>query len=194
MSALRLRGGKNEVARAAAHVFEIWRNYRDASAAVVPHSGGKRHNAITPIARFKNAKYEIDIILRNNHTTSARPYGVFNTSPFYHNIKRENIGLLEAAGLAVLPGRLKNEIAQIASLIQRGETEKMKDLSSLAPHYEWVKSFLPAYEKEGFTRGDVPAILAGQTGLAFGRILYECGVFKHDEAGKLAFLRFINKL
>ncbi|MDR1124245.1 MAG: UDP-glucose--hexose-1-phosphate uridylyltransferase [Elusimicrobiota bacterium] len=194
MSALRLRGGKNDVEEAAAYVFETWRKYGDAQAGITPHSGGKQHNTVTPLARFKKGKYELDIILRNNRTTAARPYGLFNTSPFYHNIKRENIGLLETAGLAVLPGRLKNEIAQITALIQRGKIEKMKDLSSLAQHYEWVKAFLPEYEKEGYKQSDVPAIIAGEIGLAFCKILYDCAVFKHDAAGKEAFLRFINKL
>ncbi|MDR0734374.1 MAG: UDP-glucose--hexose-1-phosphate uridylyltransferase [Elusimicrobiota bacterium] len=194
MSTLRLRGGKNGVAEAAVHVFETWRKYGDAKAGIVPHSGDGRHNAVTLIARFKNGKYEVDIILRNNRATAVRPCGIFNTSPLHHNIKRENIGLLEAAGLAVLPGRLKNEITQIAALIQRGEVDKIKDLSSLAQHYKWVKAFLPAYEKAGYKQSDVPAILAAEIGLAFSEILYDCGVFKHDAAGKQAFLRFINKL
>jgi UDPglucose--hexose-1-phosphate uridylyltransferase len=194
LSVLRLRGGKKEVAKAGAYVFEKWRKYEDKKAGVLHSSGGVQHNTVTPIARFKDGKYELDIVLRNNRASKEHPWGIFHSRPQYHNIKRENIGLIEVLGMAILPGRLKTEMTQVAALIGKGETEKIKNLSSTAQHYNWVKSFIGEYEKEGFAPGDVMDILLGEIGLTFTKVLYNCGVFKHDGPGKEAFLRFINKL
>jgi len=192
LSVIRIRGSKNDVAKASAHIFNIWRKYDDMSVDILHEDNGEQHNTVTPIARFKNGKYEMDIVLRNNRTSEKYPWGIFHSRPEYHNIKRENIGLIEALGMAILPGRLKNEMAQIAELIAKGETEKIKDLSSLAQHYNWVKSFIGDYKDYG--PDDVMDILLGEIGLTFTKVLLSCGVFKHDGKGKDAFLRFINKL
>lgn len=183
---------KEDLSAAAAYVFNKWRKYDDPSVDILHASGSKQHNTVTPIARFKDGKYEMDIVLRNNRTNKKYPWGIFHSRPQYHNIKRENIGLIEVLGMAILPGRLKTEMAQIASLIGKGDTEKMKDLSSLAQHYEWVKSFIGDYE--GYKPNEVMDILLEETGLTFTEVLLNCGVFKHDEKGKEALMRFINKL
>ena len=170
----------------------MWQKYDDPSVDILHASGKTPHNTVTPIARFKDGSYEMDLVLRNNRTTKEFPWGVFHSRPEFHNIKRENIGLIEALGMAILPGRLKNEMAQAASLIAAGKTEKMKDLSSLAQHYNWVQSFIKDYK--GFKAEDVPEILLEEIGRTFVKVLASCGVFKHDAKGKEAFLRFIDKL
>lgn len=192
LSVLRLRGPKAQLAKAAAHVLNVWQKYDDPSVDILHASGKTPHNTVTPIARFKDGSYEMDLVLRNNRTTKEFPWGVFHSRPEFHNIKRENIGLIEALGMAILPGRLKNEMAQAASLIAAGKTEKMKDLSSLAQHYNWVQSFIKDYK--GFKAEDVPEILLEEIGRTFVKVLASCGVFKHDAKGKEAFLRFIDKL
>lgn len=192
LSVLRLRGPKAQLAKASAHVLKVWQGYDDPSADILHASGDTPHNTITPIARFKDGAYEMDLVLRNNRTSKAHPWGIFHSRPEYHNIKRENIGLIEALGMAILPGRLKNEMAQVAALIAAGKMEKMKDLSSLAQHYNWVQSFIKDYE--GFKGEDVPEILLEEMGRTFVKVLASCGVFKHDAKGKEAFLRFIYKL
>ncbi len=192
LSVLRLRGKKDDVAKAAAHVHNIWRQYDDEAVDILHATGEEQHNTVTPIARFKDGKYEMDIVLRNNRTTEQYPWGIFHSRPDCHNIKRENIGLIEALGMAILPGRLKNEMLQIGELIAKGEIEKIKDLSSLAQHYNWVKSFISEYQ--GYKPEDVGDILLEEIGQTFEKVLLTCGVFKHDNQGKDAFLRFIYKL
>lgn len=192
LSVLRLRGSKNQVAKAAAHVLRIWQKYDDPSVNIIHATGATPHNTITPIARFKNGAYEMDLVLRNNRTSKECPWGIFHSRPLYHNIKRENIGLIEALGMAILPGRLKDEMSRIANLIAQGRIEKMKDLSSLAQHYGWVQEFIGEYK--GYKAEDVPEILFEEMGRTFVKMLGDCGVFKHDTKGKEALLRFISKL
>ncbi|MDR0952661.1 MAG: UDP-glucose--hexose-1-phosphate uridylyltransferase [Elusimicrobiota bacterium] len=192
MTALRLTGAKKEVAAAAARIFEVWHKYDDASVGIKHATGKTQHNTLNPIARFKNGKYQMDLILRSNITSKEYPWGVFNTRPSFHNIKRENIGIIESMGMAILPGRLKNEMTQIAALIARGETEKMKDLSSLAQHYDWVKSFIDNYKN--YKESEVLDILFLEIGQAFTKTLLDCGVFKHNNQGKEALLNFLYKL
>lgn len=192
LSVLRLRGPKAQVAKASARVLEVWRKYDDKKVGIIHATGKTPHNTITPIARYKDGAYEMDLVLRNNRTSKEYPWGIFHSRPEYHNIKRENIGLIEALGMAILPGRLKNEMTQIAALIGAGKMEKMKDLSSLAQHYNWVMSFIGDYK--GFKAEDVPDILLEEIGRTFVKVLGSCGVFKHDAEGKEAFLRFIYKI
>ena len=192
LSVLRLRGPKAQVAKASARVLEVWRKYDDKKVGIIHATGKTPHNTITPIARYKDGAYEMDLVLRNNRTSKEYPWGIFHSRPEYHNIKRENIGLIEALGMAILPGRLKNEMAQIGALIAAGKMEKMKDLSSLAQHYNWVMSFIGDYK--GFKAEDVPDILLEEIGCTFIKVLGSCGVFKHDAEGKEAFLRFIYKI
>lgn len=192
LSVLRLRGPKAQVAKASARVLEVWRKYDDKKVGIIHATGKTPHNTITPIARYKDGAYEMDLVLRNNRTSKEYPWGIFHSRPEYHNIKRENIGLIEALGMAILPGRLKNEMTQIGSLIAAGKMEKMKDLSSLAQHYNWVMSFIGDYK--GFKAEDVPDILLEEIGRTFVKVLGSCGVFKHDAEGKEAFLRFIYKI
>ncbi|MDR1684057.1 MAG: UDP-glucose--hexose-1-phosphate uridylyltransferase [Elusimicrobiota bacterium] len=192
MSALRLRGNKKSVAAAAARVLAVWQKYDDIAVNIRHATGKTQHNTITPVARFKNGKYEMDLVLRNNRADDKHPWGIFHTRPQRHNIKRENIGLIEVLGMAILPGRLKTEMAQIAALMAKGEQEKMAELSSLAQHYNWVNSFIDNYK--GFKPAQAEEILLREMGRTFAASLADCGVFKHDAAGKAAFLRFINKL
>jgi UDPglucose--hexose-1-phosphate uridylyltransferase len=192
LTVIRARGKKADVAAASAHILAKWQKYDDLSVNIKHATGRTPHNTVTPIARFKNGKYEMDIVLRNNRTSAKCPWGIFHSRPEFHNIKRENIGIIEVLGMAILPGRLKNEMTQISALIGRGEFEKMKDLSSLAQHYDWVMSFISDYED--YKPEDVMDILLGEIGLTFSKVLLNCGVFKHDRKGKDALLKFIYKL
>jgi len=193
MTTIRLRAAKkDDAAKAATHIFNIWRRYSDASVDIIHATGATPHNTVTPIARFKKGKYEMDIVLRNNRTSNEYPWGIFHTRPDCHNIKRENIGLIEVLGMAILPGRLKNEMAQIAALISKGDIEKMQDLSSLAQHYGWLKAFISNYKS--IKPEKIMDALLTEIGMTFTRSLLDCGVFKHDAKGKEALLRFIDKL
>lgn len=192
LSVIRARGKKKDVLASAEHILNVWKKYDDKKVGIIHSSGKTPHNTVTPIVRFKKGKFEADIILRNNRCDKENPYGIFHSPRKYHNIKRENIGLIEAMGMAILPARLKAEMSAIAALLARGEMEKMKDLSSLAQHYNWVKEFIGEYKN--FGPQDIMDILLEEIGQTFCKILLKCGVFKHDAAGKEALLRFIEKL
>lgn len=185
MNTIRLIGKKEPVALAGAYILNKWRNYTDKEVGLICKTGKTQHSTITPIARKKNKDFVLDLILRNNKDA------IFHTHEERRNIKRENIGLIEALGLAVLPGRLEREFAQITQILKKKDVEKLKDLSSTAQHYDWVKSFINKYPDYHKNPED---ILLKETAFTFEKMLEDCAIFKNTEQGKNAFKRFINTL
>lgn len=185
MNTIRLIGAKEKVAAAGTYILNKWRNYNDKEIGLICKTGKTQHSTITPIARRKNKNFVLDLILRNNKDA------LFHTHEERRNIKRENIGIIEALGLAVLPGRLEREFAQIALLLKKRKVENLQDLSSTAQHYKWVKSFIskyPNYHK------NPEEILLKETAFTFEKMLEDCAIFKNTPQGKKAFKRFINTL
>ena len=184
MSVIRIRGEKKErLVDLADKILTAWRGYTDADADIYAETDGEPHNTITPIARFRGGKFELDLVLRNNRTTEERPLGLFH-------IKKENIGLIEVMGLAVLPSRLKDELALLADYIVEGKDIRGEE--SIAKHADWVEEFLPEYEK--ITKDNVMEILQDEVGYVFANVLEDAGVYKRTEAGREAFGRFIETL
>ena len=192
VTVLRVRGPKRQVALASAHILKIWQKYDDKSADIVHATAKEQHSTITPIARYKKGKYEIDLALRNNRTDTTHPCGIFNTPEKYHNIKRENMGLIEVLGLAVLPGRLKKQMAQIAELINKRKIENIKKDSDLKMHYAWAKEICS--DKKFKNLAEVQKFLQTQIGYTFVASLEGCGVFKQSPEGKQNLLKFIKAI
>ena len=191
MSVIRIRGEKKErLIDLADKILTAWRGYTDADADIYAETNGEPHNTITPIARFRDGKFELDLVLRNNRTTEDRPLGLFHPNPKLHHIKKENIGLIEVMGLAVLPSRLKEELALLADYIVEGKDIRSEE--SIAKHADWVEEFLPKYEK--ITKDNVMEILQDEVGHVFANVLEDAGVYKRTEAGREAFGRFIASL
>ncbi len=172
------------------HVLKNWRSYTDEDAFIFAETDGEPHNTITPIARKVGDIYELDLTLRNNITTEEHPLGLYHPHAQYHNIKKENIGLIEVMGLAVLPARLKNELELLACYIVEG-----KDLRSneeIVKHADWVDGFLPKYDS--ITKENVMDILKEEVGIVFTHVLEDAGVYKCTEEGRNAFMKFIETL
>ena len=174
----------------ATHVLEVWRGYTDESAFIFAETDGEPHNTITPIARRSGDMFELDLTLRNNITTDEHPLGVYHPHAEYHHIKKENIGLIEVMGLAVLPARLKEELELLAEYILEG-----KDISSnekIEKHAAWVAEFLPKYDN--LDKDNIQDVLRKEVGNVFVHVLEDAGVYKCTAEGREAFMRFINKL
>lgn len=171
-------------------ILKAWRGYTDEAAFIFAETDGEPHNTITPIARKNGDMYELDLVLRNNITTEECPLGVYHPHQELHHIKKENIGLIEVMGLAVLPSRLKNELAGLGEYIVEG-----KDIRSnpeLEKHADWVEEFLSKYDK--ITKENVDGILKEEVGLVFERVLEDAGVYKCTEEGRKAFQKFIDSV
>ena len=190
MSVIRL-DGKDPVRLAdlAEKILNVWRGYSDPGVGVIAYSDGEPHNTITPIARRRGTDYELDLVLRCNITTEEHPLGVFHPHGDKHHIKKENIGLIEVMGLAVLPSRLKAELGDLAETIVRGDDVEA-DLA-LAKHGPWVKELKAKYT---FTPENVTDILLQETGKVFAGVLEDAGVYKHTAQGQQAFLRFVDEV
>ena len=191
MSVIRVKAAdKERVVAAAAHVLDKWRSYDDESAFIFHETEGERHSTITPIARRRGEDYELDLVLRNNITTEENPLGVFHPHAEKHHIKKENIGLIEVMGLAVLPARLKDELSALAQGLLSGA-----DLAAdpkTASHAEWA---MEVKARHGELNADnVDDILQQEVGKVFCGVLEDAGVFKRTEEGKAAFLRFVSVL
>lgn len=191
MSVIRLSSeNKESVLKAAKRVFDAWDNYSDETVGIFAFSGGEPHNAITPIARKKDGAYELDLVLRNNITTEEFPLGVFHPHPELHHIKKENIGLIEVMGLAVLPARLKGEISKLASILVSGGD--CREDEELVKHADWVDELKRKYGS--FNEMTVHNILKDEIGIVFKKVLEDAGVFKRDEQGIAAFKKFTETL
>lgn len=190
LSVLRLRGkDADRLIDLGAHILDKWKDYTDEKAFVFAETDGEPHNTITPIARKVGEMYELDLALRNNITTEEHPLGVFHPHAQWHNIKKENIGLIEVMGLAVLPARLKEELEILGDYLVSG-----KDIASnekINKHAAWAESFKDQYE---FTAENVTEILEKEVGIVFTHVLEDAGVFKCTEDGREAFHRFISVL
>jgi UDPglucose--hexose-1-phosphate uridylyltransferase len=169
-------------------ILDKWINYSDEDAYVFAYTDGERHNTITPIARKNGECYELDLVLRNNITTSDRPLGVYHPRPEYHHIKKENIGLIEVMGLAVLPARLKTELAELADAIICGRD--LRSTETLATHADWAETVIKNHPE--INKENVLSILEYETGKVFEGCLCDAGVYKCTPKGREAFTRFID--
>jgi UDPglucose--hexose-1-phosphate uridylyltransferase len=184
MSVIRLTGADPErIADLADKILLAWRGYSDESVGVIAFSDGEPHNTITPIARRRGEDYELDLVLRCNITTEEHPLGVFHPHADKHNIKKENIGLIEVMGLAVLPSRLKGELTALAEALVSGA--ELTD--ELEKHSAWVAGM-----NHTFTAENALDILLQETGKVFAAVLEDAGVYKNTHEGKEAFQKFVD--
>ncbi len=191
VSVIRLRSEDcDRLTGAASHILDVWRSYTDESVQIYSFTDGEPHNTITPIARRNGDVYELDLALRNNLTTPEHPLGLYHPHAGLHHIKKENIGLIEVMGLAILPARLKDEMEGLKNAILTGADIRADEV--LAKHADWVDEFLPQYEN--VTEENIEDILKDETGKVFVRVLEDAGVFKCTPDGREAFLRFIGTL
>jgi len=188
MSVVRLTCADPErLAGLAERILTAWRGYTDEAAVILAETGGEPHNTITPIARRRGLDYELDLVLRNNLTTAEHPLGLYHPHAELHHIKKENIGLIEVMGLAVLPARLKDELAAVADALAFGEDLRADERT--AKHADWAESFGAKY---GTIRPEnALEIVRRETGLVFAQVLEHAGVYKRTAEGKEAFLRFL---
>ena len=186
MSVIRLDGAdKARLADLADKILRAWRGYTDADAFIFAETDGVPHSTITPIARRRGSDYELDLVLRNNITTKEHPLGVYHPHAELHHIKKENIGLIEVMGLAVLPARLKGELQGLEEAILAG-----KPLTGdLEKHAAWVEELKTRHT---FTPENTTAILREEVGKVFAKVLEHAGVYGRNEAGQAAFLKFID--
>ena len=188
MSVLRLIGDDTDkICELSGKILEKWRAYTDEDAFIFAETDGTPHNTITPIARFRDGKFEIDLVLRNNITTEEYPDGVYHPHPQHHHIKKENIGLIEVMGLAVLPSRLKEEMAILRDAIVNGK-DILAD-EAIAKHYDWVEEIK---KNNTITPEGCEKVLQDEIGKVFADILGQCGVFARNEDGKAQFLKFVD--
>lgn len=172
------------------YILKKWREYTDEEAFVYAYTNDEPHNTITPIARKKEEMFELDLTLRNNITTKECPLGLYHPHNELHHIKKENIGLIEVMGLAVLPARLKDEMQELANYILDKKDISQNDL--IKKHVDWVEEFIPKYPE--INQDNIMEILMKEIGIVFTKVLEDAGVFKCDEKGRLAFKRFIKSL
>lgn len=190
MSVIRLQGKEiSRIVDAAEHILLSWRTYTDKDAFIFSETDGTPHNTITPIARMHGELFELDLVLRNNITTEENPWGVYHPSADLHHIKKENIGLIEVMGLAVLPARLKKEMQLLEDAILNNKDIRANE--EIKKHADWVEEWKDNYE---ITAGNIHSIIQDEISQVFIKVL-ECGsVYKRTEKGKEAFLRFIESL
>jgi UDPglucose--hexose-1-phosphate uridylyltransferase len=191
MSVIRISGpDKERLIELADKILGIWRGYTDEAAFVFAETDGEPHNTITPIARRRGDDFELDLVLRNNITTEEHPLGVYHPHAKLHHIKKENIGLIEVMGLAVLPARLKDEMAELADAILTGKN--LRSTETLASHADWAEGFLPKYSD--INADNVMDIIRTEIGHVFSEVLEDAGVFKCTGEGREAFLRFVESV
>ena len=189
----------------ASAILEAWRGYSDPSVGVLAQTEGVPHNTITPIARRRGARFELDLVLRNNRTSAAHPLGIFHPHEELHHIKKENIGLIEVMGLAVLPARLAHEMDRLAEVILAGEDPAR--VPELASHVLWAQEVLARHPEfaPGALRGldsaardkaarQLDEVIRAEIGAVFSQVLEQCAVFAHDDGGRAAFMRFCHEV
>ena len=190
MSVIRLRSADDDrLVDLAEKILTTWRGYTDEAAFIFAETGGEPHNTITPIARMRDGKFELDLVLRNNLTTEEYPLGVYHPHQELHHIKKENIGLIEVMGLAVLPSRLKGELAALADALVEGRDIRADE--ALEKHNHWAEELKTRYT---FTRENAMGILQKEVGVVFAKVLEHAGVYKCTDEGRAAFLRFISSV
>ncbi|CAM3786876.1 UDP-glucose--hexose-1-phosphate uridylyltransferase [Mesobacillus zeae] len=191
MSVIRVRGEKNEVAEITEKIWRTWQQYSDPEAGIVPFTNETPHNTVTPIARRRGGLFEMDIVLRNNRTSEEHPDGIFHPHQELHHIKKENIGLIEVMGLAVLPGRLATELEKVAQYML-GDVQEADWDSDMLKHYDWAQDMLGKYKE--ITEENIMELLKTEVGKKFTRVLEHAGVFKRTDEGKRAFAKFMSHL
>lgn len=188
MSVIRISGPDSDRLIALADVvLDKWRKFTDEAAFIYAETDGEPHNTITPIARKRGENYELDLVLRNNITTQEHPLGVYHPHAKLHHIKKENIGLIEVMGLAVLPSRLDGEMADLEKAILEGADIRKDEV--LSKHADWVEEFLPKYEQ--VNAETIHGIIREEIGKVFMEVLEDAGVYKRTEEGREAFGRFV---
>nr|WP_254434118.1 UDP-glucose--hexose-1-phosphate uridylyltransferase [Halobacillus sp. Marseille-Q1614] len=194
MSVLRIQGqNRRQVAELGEEILNNWREYSDESAEILSRTEGTDHNTITPIARMREGKFELDLVLRNNRTDADHPLGIFHPHEEVHHIKKENIGLIEVMGLAVLPGRLVEEMEAVGRYLLNDELEtKGRADEKTAKHVDWALRIKEAEPELNET--NIESVLRREIGKTFSTVLEHSGVFKRTEAGKEAFIKFIKSL
>ena len=189
MSVIRLRTESRErLCELAGEIFKAWRGYTDESVFIFAQTDGEPHNTVTPILRKKNGEYELDIVLRNNITTEEFPMGVYHPHENLHHIKRENIGLIEVMGLAVLPSRLKREIALLVELAEEGRD--FETYEETKKHADWAKSVIVKKKKDE----PMKEFFLREVGYVFLNCLHDAAVFKRTDEGIAAFDKFMESL
>lgn len=190
MSVVRLRSRNREsLSELAGRILDAWRDYEDESVDIISNTGGEPHNTITPIARYRKDRFELDLVLRNNRTSEEHPLGIFHPHSQVHHIKKENIGLIEVLGLAVLPARLVKELELLRECLEgKDSIERHEELQQ---HRTW---FFELKEKYGGTGVDYGDILKYEVGRVFERVLLDAGVFKPDAKGLAAFSKFMDSI
>lgn len=191
MSVIRLSSDdRKELAMVCTDILNKWRAYSDKEADIYAETNGTPHNTITPIARIKDGRFECDLVLRNNRTTEDRPLGLFHPNPALHHIKKENIGLIEVMGLAVLPARLAVELKDLEKAMLEGKD--IASIDSLSSHADWAKEVLAA--NPGFNADNAEEIIRREVGAVFAKVLEDAGVYKRDKNGQEAFMRFVDAI
>lgn len=191
LSVIRIRSiDEKRLIDLADHILKNWRGYTDEAAFIFAETNGEPHNTITPIARKVGDTFELDLALRNNITTEEHPLGVYHPHAALHHIKKENIGLIEVMGLAVLPARLKTEMEMLADAILN--KKDLRQIEELEKHADWVDEFLPKYD--GINVENINDILKEEIGHVFTKVLEDAGVYKCTPEGREAFARFISTL
>lgn len=191
MSVIRLRSNESDLlVELADRILTKWREYTDEDAFIYAYTDGEPHNTITPIARKRGEMFELDLVLRNNITTEEYPLGVYHPHNELHHIKKENIGLIEVMGLAVLPARLKEEMEQLGQYIVQGKDIRSNEM--IEKHADWAEEWKNSYSD--FNESNIDAILKKEIGIVFTKVLEHAGVYKRTEEGKQAFRRFLNTI
>ncbi len=170
-------------------ILNSWRGYTDEAAFIYARTDGEDHNTITPIARMRDGRYELDLVLRNNITTKEHPLGVYHPHQELHHIKKENIGLIEVMGLAVLPARLKEELAAVADKLVKDEDLRADERT--AAHADWAEEI---QSRRAITPENAQEVIREETGLVFAKVLEHAGVYKRNEEGREAFRRFLRQV
>ena len=191
MSVIRISCKDEErLASLAEKILKAWRGYTDESAFVYAYTDGEMHNTITPICRKRGDNFELDLVLRNNITTEEHPLGVYHPHAKWHHIKKENIGLIEVMGLAVLPGRLKKEMEELAeALVNHTPFDEYPE--ELKKHAEWAEEISQKYD---ISKENIEDILHHEIGIVFSHVLEDAGVYKNDEQGRNGFIRFLTSV
>lgn len=191
MSVVRLTGkNKDSIISLSSYILKSWRAYTDTDVGIFAETDGEIHNTITPIAFTKDGKFVIDLVLRNNITSEEHPLGVFHPHANLHHIKKENIGLIEVMGLAVLPSRLKDEMAILKDAILNHKD--VSQIPKISKHSEWVNEFVSQYDE--INENNVDSIIQNEIGKVFLNVLLDAGVFKRTPEGQKAFDKFIKTL
>lgn len=193
MSVIRLScSDEAPIIELAAKILANWREYTDEEAYIYAYTNDERHNTITPIARKNGDNYELDLVLRNNITTEERPMGLYHPRNELHHIKKENIGLIEVMGLAVLPSRLKGELYKLGDFIIEGKD--IRSDADIEKHADWTEEILKNHKDMPMTKAAVSEMLCEEVGKVFLEVLKDAGVYKDTPQGREAFMRFIKSV